>query len=62
MAKKKAMYTTTDERGILNNYANEPKMYYAAYPSVEQQRRYAFQAGVAILFVTTIVLVALGVS
>ncbi|MBF2006857.1 photosystem II assembly protein Psb34 [Chlorogloeopsis fritschii PCC 9212] len=56
------MYTTTDERGILNNYANEPKMYYAAYPSVEQQRRYAFQAGVAILFVTTIVLVALGVS
>lgn len=56
------MYTTTDERGILNNYANEPKMYHAAYPSTEQQRRYGFQAGVGILFVAALILVALGVS
>ncbi|MFQ4144582.1 photosystem II assembly protein Psb34 [Chlorogloeopsis sp. ULAP02] len=56
------MYTTTDERGILNNYANEPKMYCAAYPSVEQQRRYTIQAGVAAFFVTALVVVAFVVS
>jgi hypothetical protein len=56
------MYTTTNEEGILNNYATEPKMYYATYPSAEQQSRYAFQGAVAILLVTALVLVAFGVS
>jgi hypothetical protein len=56
------MYTTINEEGILNNYANEPKMYYAAYPSTEEQRSYAFQAASATLLVTAIILVALGVS
>jgi hypothetical protein len=56
------MYTTINETGILNNYANEPKMYYAAYPNKEQQRSYALQAAYATLLVTTLVLVALGVS
>ncbi|YAF99271.1 MAG: photosystem II assembly protein Psb34 (plasmid) [Nodularia sp. CChRGM 3473] len=56
------MYTTVNEAGILNNYANEPKMYYAAYPNPEQQRQYAVQGAFATLLVTTLILVALGVS
>ncbi|BAY24290.1 hypothetical protein NIES2100_40850 [Calothrix sp. NIES-2100] len=56
------MYTTINEDGILNNYATEPEVYYAAYPSTEQQNRYAFQAGIATLLVTALVLFAFGVS
>ncbi len=56
------MYTTVNEAGILNNYANEPKMYYAGYPNQEQQRQYAVQGAFATLIVTTLVLVALSVS
>jgi hypothetical protein len=55
------MYTT-DDRGILNNYAVEPTVYYAEYPSEEQQQRYLFQGAVAILFVSLLVLTAFGVS
>jgi hypothetical protein len=56
------MYTTTDDRGILNNYATEPKMYYAIYPSPEQRRSYALQGAIATLFVMALVLVSLTVS
>jgi hypothetical protein len=56
------MYTTVNEAGVLNNYATEPKMYYATYPNQEQQRQYALQAAFATLLVTTLVLVALGIS
>ncbi|MBD2664619.1 hypothetical protein B6N60_03958 [Richelia sinica FACHB-800] len=56
------MYTTINEEGILNNYATEPEMYFAEYPSPEQQGRYALQGGLAVLFVTTLVLIGLGVS
>ncbi|MBD2196796.1 MULTISPECIES: photosystem II assembly protein Psb34 [Calothrix] len=56
------MYTTTNEEGILNNYATEPEIYYAAYPSDEQQSRYAFQGAVATLLVTALILFACGVS
>ena len=56
------MYTTTDERGILNNFATEPQMYYANYPSLWEQRRYLFQGGVATLLLTTLVLIAFAVS
>lgn len=56
------MYTTTNETGQLNNYATEPNMYLASYPAPEQQRRYMFQGGIAILFVTVLMLTALGVS
>lgn len=55
------MYTT-DDRGILNNYATEPTVYRAEFPSPEQQQRYALQGGVAILFVGLLVLTAFGVS
>jgi hypothetical protein len=55
------MYTT-DNEGLLNNYAVEPQVYYAEYPSSEQQRRYAIQGAVAFLFASVLVLIALGVS
>jgi hypothetical protein len=56
------MYTTQDERGILNNYATEPKMYFAAYPSLEQQRRYMLIGGLAVVLVTSLFAIAIGVS
>lgn len=55
------MYTRNEE-GILNNYASEPALYYAEYPSLEQQRRYLTQGAVAILFVSTLILTAFGIS
>jgi hypothetical protein len=56
------MYTTQDERGILNNFATEPQVYFAEYPSHDQQRQYMFQGGLAIVFVTTLLGIALAVS
>jgi hypothetical protein len=57
------MFTTTQlDNGILNNYAVEPEVYFAAYPSPEQQQRYALQGAMATLLVSTLVLVALAVS
>lgn len=56
------MYTTTNENGILNNYAPETKFYYAESPSKEQQSKYAFQGALAVLFIISIVFIALGVS
>jgi hypothetical protein len=57
----KDMYTT-DNEGLLNNYAVEPAVYLADYPFPEEQRRYAFQGAIAVLFVTLIVLTALAIS
>ncbi|MCB8780323.1 ssl1498 family light-harvesting-like protein [Planktothrix agardhii 1032] len=48
---------TTNENGILNNYATEPKLYFAEYPSPEQQSRYALQAS-AVLLLTSLILIA----
>lgn len=57
------MYTTTQlDNGTLNNYAVEPDMYYAVFPSPEQRRSYAFQGAMATLFVTALVLVSCAVS
>jgi len=55
------MYTS-NEAGVLNNYATEPEMYYAVYPSPEQQRNYALLGAIATLFVTSLMLTALVVS
>lgn len=53
---------TVDDEGITNNYAIEPAMSLAEYPSPEQQRRYGLQGAVAILFVALTLLSALAVS
>jgi hypothetical protein len=56
------MLTTIDETGRLNNYATEPEMYFAAFPSLDEQRRYWQQGGLALLLVSTVTLVAVLVS
>lgn len=56
------MYTTTDEQGLLNNYATEPQVYYSEYPSPEQQRNYALQGALATLLVGALVLLSLAIS
>ena len=50
----------TNKKGTFNNI--EPEMYYAEYPSLEQQNRYAQLAGIAALFVTLLCFTALAVS
>jgi hypothetical protein len=56
------MRYTIDEQGTMNNYAAEPKMYFAEYPSQEQQRSYLFQGAIATLLVFSTLLIALAVS
>ncbi len=56
------MYTTTTADGLLNNYAAEPPVYFAQYPSPEQQQQYALQGAFATLFVVAMTLVAFSVS
>ena len=53
---------TVDDEGITNNYALEPAMYLAEYPSPKQQQRYALQGAVTILFVALTLWSALAVS
>ena len=55
------MYTTNED-GVLNNYAAEPKVYFAAYPSPEQQQHYAMQAAIAVALVVLSLLTAFSVS
>lgn len=55
------MYTTNNE-GLLNNYAVEPPVYYAEFPSEWQQRQYAIQGAVAALVVALTILTAFSVS
>lgn len=53
---------TIDDEGIVNNYATEPGMYFANYPSPEQQKSY-FSWGVgAMLLVAITSLTAFAVS
>lgn len=55
------MYTTNNE-GLLNNYAVEPPVYFAEYPTLEEQQKYALQGAIAALFIITATLVAFSVS
>lgn len=56
------MFTTTDETGLLNNYGIEPKVYYAEYPAPYQQRRYLLQGFLALLFVSSLIIVSVAIS
>lgn len=56
------MYTTRDERGLLNNFASEPALYFAEFPSSEQQRRYWIQGLVAATLVAATIGISLAVS
>lgn len=54
--------TTVDDEGLINNFATEPKVYPATYPSPPQQRRYLFMGIGAALFVGVLVMVSFFVS
>ena len=57
------MYTTTQlDNGILNNYATEPEITYAQYPSLYEQKRYIRQAAIALLLVTAALFISFVVS
>ena len=56
------MYTTQLDNGTLNNYGVEPKMYFADYPAVYEQRRYIIQGAIAALLVTATIFVSFAVS
>jgi len=56
------MYSTADERGIINNFSKEPQMYYAEYPANTQQRRYLVQGTLAAMLVSGFVLMSLVIS
>ncbi len=56
------MTTITDEHGIINNFAREPKMYYAAAPSAQEQRRYVLWGLLASVVVAGSVFTAVVVS
>ncbi|NER86188.1 MAG: ssl1498 family light-harvesting-like protein [Moorea sp. SIO3A2] len=56
------MYTTVDETGVLNNYAPETEIYYAEFPTLEQQRNYISQGAIASLLVCLLILTAFGIS
>ena len=57
------MYTTAQiDNGVLNNSARDPQVYFADTPSDDQRIRYAQQGAVAVLFVTSLLLVAFSVS
>jgi hypothetical protein len=61
-SKESDMYTTVNERGILNNYAPETKVYCAEYPAVWEQQRYAMQGAIAIVFVSLLIWTTFAVS
>lgn len=56
------MYTTSDEHGILNNFAKEPKMYLAEAPNAAQKRRYVVQGVAAVLLIAGIGVITAVVS
>lgn len=56
------MTTISDENGILNNFAQEPKMYRAKAPSSQEQRSYLIWGILALVVVTASVFTAVVVS
>lgn len=56
------MHSTTDERGIINNFPRETKMYYAESPAGEQKRRYLIQGTLAAILVSGLISMAFVIS
>lgn len=53
---------TVDDEGLIDTYTIEPAMYFAEYPTPEQQRRYVFQGAMAALLVILTLFLAFSVS
>jgi hypothetical protein len=62
LRKPQFLGATVDQEGLTNNYAVEPGMYLASFPSPEQVRQYVLQGGAAALLVVSLVLTAIAVS
>jgi hypothetical protein len=56
------MTTISDEYGIINNFAQEPAMYYAEAPSTQEQRKYLVWGAIALVVVAASVFTATFVS
>ncbi|MGD2182007.1 photosystem II assembly protein Psb34 [Lusitaniella coriacea] len=56
------MQTQQLDNGLFNNYATEPKMYSAEYPSPEQQERYKIQGAIAFLFISTLIFTSIAIT
>ena len=56
------MTSISDENGIINNFAKEPKMYYAEAPSSKQQRGYMLWGVLASIMIAGSVFTAISVS
>jgi hypothetical protein len=53
---------TKDDEGIINNYAVEPAMSAATYPTPKQQLRYLFLGAGAMVFVGIIFWITFAIS
>ncbi len=53
---------TTEESGLMNNFANEPAMYEAQPPTQKQKKVYLILGAVTALLVTGLIVVAVTVS
>ena len=53
---------TVDQEGLSNNYAVEPTMYAAVFPSPEQARQYALQAAAAAVLIVGLIVTSAAVS
>jgi hypothetical protein len=53
---------TRDDEGFLNNYAIEPEISKAEYPSPKQQRRYIYLGIAATVFVALAIWIAFAVT
>lgn len=53
---------TVDREGLTNNYAVEPNMYFAAFPTPAQARRYAYQGLAAATLVMGLLLTSAIIS
>ena len=56
------MTYTIEDRGRLNNFAREPKMYMAEPPNQDQQRNYIIMGSMALTLVSGLVVLAFAVS
>lgn len=51
-----------DETGVMNNYADEPRVYLAHYPTFYEQQNYLRFGAAATFLVTLLMFVSWGVS
>lgn len=53
---------TQTQDGLLNNYAVEPAVYYAEFPSEYQQQQYLQQGAIALVLLSTLMGMALSLG